>query len=202
MADNRLQRLYAKERMSTNQSFTVGIAGRARSGKDSLGGHLIRRLNEVGNLGKWERRGVADPVKRIFMDVFGVDEIFVENWKTRGEPPAGFQLPVRECLTLIGDGFRHMRPTVWIDFLYQSSRGSQVVTDVRYINEIQCIRARSGAVIVMHRPGIDDCPPTPSEQELMPLVRQLIELRTEGPVQHADVCCDYFLINDGSLEDI
>jgi hypothetical protein len=59
--------------------YTVGIGGQARSGKDTLGAHLVQRLNASGKLGCWERRGFATPVKRIFIDTFGVDENFVET---------------------------------------------------------------------------------------------------------------------------
>jgi hypothetical protein len=188
--------------MAASRDYIVGVGGQARSGKDTLGRHLVRRLNEAGNLGSWERGGFADPVKRMFMDAFDVSEGFVESWKTRAEPPPGFQMPVRACLTLIGDGFRRMRPTVWIDKLFRSAPGHRVVTDVRYLNEVQGIRDRGGVVILLYRPGFASDLPTPSEQELVPLVRQLLGLGTEGPVRGTDLPCDYFLINDGSVDDL
>src|SRR4051812_46449478 len=119
--------------------YTVGIGGQARSGKDTLCTHLVLRLNAVGELGPWERHGFADEVKQIFMAVFGVDRAFVETWKTVPEPPPGFLLPVRSCLTLIGDGFRQMKPTVWIDKLFSELRSHVVITDVRYLNELDSI---------------------------------------------------------------
>jgi hypothetical protein len=188
--------------MSVPHAYTVGIGGQARSGKDTLGAYLVQRLNELGNVGNWERRGFADPIKRIFMDVFDVNEEFVESWKTRAEPPPGFQMPVRACLTLIGDGFRRMRPTVWIDKLFRSSPGQRIVTDVRYLNEVQSIRDRGGVVILLYRPGFANDLPTPSEQQLVPLVQQLLDLGTEGPIRGTDLPCDYFLINGGSVDDL
>lgn len=188
--------------MATLQKYTVGVGGQARSGKDTLGHYLVRRLNEAGDLGRWERCGFATPVKQIFMDTFDVNEEFVESWKTRAEPPPGFQMPVRACLTLIGDGFRRMRPTVWIDKLFRSAPGQRVVTDVRYLNEVQSIRDRGGVVILLYRPGFTNDLPNPSEQELVPLVRQLLDLGTEGPVRGPDLPCDYFLINGGSVDDL
>jgi hypothetical protein len=188
--------------MSVSCGYTIGIGGQARSGKDTLGAYLVQRLNGIGNLGKWERRGFADPVKRIFMEVFGVHEDFVESWKTRAEPPAGFQMSVRSCLTLIGDGFRQMKPTVWIDKLFRSSTSNLVVPDVRYINEVQCIRQRPGVVILLFRPGFANNIPSPSEQELVPLIQRLLEVGMEGAIRGTEVPCDYFLINGGSVEDL
>ena len=63
--------------MATLQEYTVGVGGQARSGKDTLGHCLVRRLNEAGDLGRWERCGFATPVKQIFMDTFDVNEEFV-----------------------------------------------------------------------------------------------------------------------------
>ena len=188
--------------MSVPHTFTIGIGGQARSGKDTLGGYLVQRLNNIGVLGKWERRGFGDAVKRIFIEVFGVDEDFVEGWKTNAEPPPGFELPIRTCLTLVGDGFRQMKPTVWIDTLFQSSKGCLVVTDVRYLNEVQFIRQRPGVVVLLYRPGFENNIPSPSEQELVPLIQRLFDLRTEGRVWRSDLPCDYFLINNGSVEDL
>ena len=188
--------------MSVPNTFTIGIGGQARSGKDTLGGYLVQRLNNIGVPGKWERRGFGDAVKRIFMGGFGVDEDFVEGWKATAEPPPGFELPIRTCLTLIGDGFRQMKPTVWIDTLFQSSKGCLVVTDVRYLNEVQFIRQRPGVVVLLYRPGFENNIPSPSEQELVPLIQRLFDLRTEGRVWRSDLPCDYFLINNGSVEDL
>ena len=75
--------------MAAPPGYTVGVGGQARSGKDTLGAHLVKRLNGAGELGCWERRGFADPVKHIFMDAFGVDHDFVESWKVVAEPPSG-----------------------------------------------------------------------------------------------------------------
>ncbi|MDB5307985.1 MAG: hypothetical protein JWO38_2187 [Gemmataceae bacterium] len=188
--------------MAPSPWYTVGIGGQARSGKDTLGAHLVEQLNRTAGLGRWERRGFADAVKRIFMDVFDVDATFVETWKTVPEPPPGFRLPVRSCLTLIGDGFRQMRPTVWIDRLFRDVRSHLVVTDVRYRNEVHGIRHRSGVIILLYRPGFTNDIPSPAEQELLPLIRRLLDLGTEGPVRGTDVPCDYFLINGGSIEDL
>jgi hypothetical protein len=76
------------------------------------------------------------------------------------------------------------------------------VTDVRYLNEVQSIRDRGGVVILLYRPGFENDLPTPSEQELVPLVQQLLGLGTEGPVRGTDLPCDYFLINGGSVDDL
>jgi hypothetical protein len=189
--------------MATAQGYFIGVGGQARSGKDTLGRYLVQRLNEAGKPRSWEQRKFADPVKRMFMEAFDVNEEFIESWKTRAEPPPGFHMPVRACLTLIGDGFRRMRPTVWIDKVFRSSTGGHcVVTDVRYLNEVQSIRDRGGVVILLYRPGFENDLPTPSEQELVPLVQQLLGLGTEGPVRGTDLPCDYFLINRGSVDDL
>lgn len=181
--------------------YTVGIGGQARSGKDTLGNHLVMRLTSSTSA-LWQRRGFADAVKKIFMDAFGVDRAFVERWKTLPETPPGFEMPVRSCLTEIGDGFRRMRPTVWIDKLFSDVSFHQVVTDVRYFNEIAAIRQHGGAVILVYRPGFENDTPNPSEQELRPLIRALVALEIEGEVRDLETPCDYFLLNTGSIADL
>src|SRR5262245_57250056 len=73
--------------MAGSAWYSVGVGGQARSGKDTLGAHLLRRLNGFGELGRWQRRGFADAVKSTFRDAFGVDERFVETWKAGPAPP-------------------------------------------------------------------------------------------------------------------
>jgi hypothetical protein len=43
--------------MAAPSWYTAGVGGQARSGKDTLGAHLVQRLNGIGPLGRWERRG-------------------------------------------------------------------------------------------------------------------------------------------------
>ena len=84
----------------------IAAFGQAAFGKDVLSNYLKENLK---NNFIWERASFADAVKRVFEDSFGYDREFTEKWKRIPEPPEGLELPVRQSLQLIGDGFRKIK---------------------------------------------------------------------------------------------
>lgn len=127
----------------------IGIAGQKQNGKDTLGDHLIVRLNENGE--SWKKSALAKPVKQIFADTFDVTLDFIEEWKVKSEIPPGFNATVREGLQMIGDGYRKLKKDIWIDIAYRDKTRDLVFSDVRYINELLKNRQEGGInILVVH----------------------------------------------------
>ncbi|MFE2171890.1 hypothetical protein [Kitasatospora sp. NPDC059462] len=132
----------------------VGLAGLARSGKDSAAAALV----EAG----WTRRAFADPLKRMLyaLDplVFGrrtrlrelVDGIGWDEAKKLPEVRALLQRGGTEA----GRGV--LGEDVWVDRLFHDVdtwTAPTVITDVRFPNEADEIRWRGGLVVLVVRPG-------------------------------------------------
>src|SRR5271166_5763417 len=91
----------------------IGWAGQARQGKDTAADYLYEILNESKNMGLWKRAALGSNVKKIFSEHFGVSLEFIEEWKVKDYPPEGFDGPIRNGLTTIGDGWRVTKSDIW-----------------------------------------------------------------------------------------
>lgn len=175
----------------------IGIAGQLANGKDVVADYLAKVLNSRG--GNWKRIGFAHNVKKIFMEAFGVDLEFIEEWKRKTDVPPGFIKNIRQSLQFIGDGFRTIKPTVWTDLIFKSKEDI-IISDVRYMNEINGIRERNGVVILLYRPGYLNNDPNLSEAQIKPLIEHCNNNLEEGKLDGESV--DFFIKNDGNLEDL
>lgn len=181
------------------QPFLIATFSQYANGKDELSNYLCESLNKQGTL-HWKRNALASNVKRIFMDAFGVDTKFIEEWKRKDEIPEGFDKPVRESLTFIGDGFRGIKGNVWIDKLLNHNKENLIISDGRYTNEAKYIQDHNGITILLWRPGFENDYPSKSEQELMPFVRNMKEC-SDGEI-FKEMPFDLWIKNDGTLNDL
>jgi hypothetical protein len=115
----------------------IGICGKAGSGKDTIGEHLIE---EYG----FEQIALADPIKRLVKDVFVLDDHTVYDRSAREqELPEWKDWSVRKLLQFIGtELFReNIDPSIWVKSLWlrvkHNPDKNYVVTDVRFPNELQ-----------------------------------------------------------------
>lgn len=150
----------------------IGVAGQAQFGKDTLADRLCLKLNEAGE--KWNRSAFAHAVKKVFCETFNVDLEFVEKWKVVPEAPEGFSLPVRQALQFIGDGFRQIQPSIWLDLAFRDKEKSSIISDVRYINEFTRIKKEGGLNIIVARPDRLNNDPNPSESQIRPYIDYLL----------------------------
>lgn len=163
----------------------IGIGGQLGSGKDTLADYLAKKLNERqcnDYVKLWNRIGFAHAVKKVFMDTFDVSWDFIEEWKRKSDPPPGFDLPVRQCLQFIGDGFRKMKSNIWIEVGLRTDRNI-IVSDVRYINEAKAIREKGGLTVLVWRKGWENNDPNPSEAQIKPTVDWFVKSGMEGDVR-------------------
>lgn len=200
----------------------IGVAGQMSSGKDAFSSYLVDKLNEevykrfLDNLagGKsveenlwncrrstdplWTRVAFADGIKKLMSDIFDVDVDFIEKWKRKDELPPDYLMTVRQALQFIGDGFRQIKPLVWIDLALRYNT-PKVVSDCRYINELKAIKDKGGINILLYRPGFENDIDHPSESQLRYLMCSL-----GGMIDRKEVSdlIDLIVCNDGTLEDL
>lgn len=185
------------------------VFGQASNGKTETGKYIVQRMNEIRKNNEWSMKSFAAPVKQIFMDTFGVDMEFINKWKRVNECPPGFDLPVRQSLQNIGDGFRKIYHNVWVDKALKSI-GHHVIDDGRYFSESKSCKEKKGYNILIWRPGYENDDENMSEKELVPMLTYCKHynlhdrpiVKCEGmfgstlPVENFD----FFLVNDGDLD--
>ena len=175
----------------------VGIGAQIAQGKTVLAKYLTNKMD------KWYNRSLATPVKQIFMDNFDVDQDFIEEWKRKDVPPPGFDLPIRDCLILIGDNFRKMLSSVWISKCFKDQVSNFIIDDMRYINETNYIRNNGGHTILLWRPSFENSIQNDSEQQFMPFVNKLKQLNFDGVIPKGlNIPFDLWIRNDGTLGDL
>lgn len=160
----------------------IGVCGRKRHGKDSIGNRLVEAHGFV-------RRSFAYDVKRIGMLLLGLtrDQVNGVDFDREAALPGWDGLTTRQALQGIGDGLRErVHPEVWIRSTLDSLPRDRdcVITDVRYPNEAQAIRDMGGVIWKVVRPCLADDDTHPSE------------------VGVGDIEPDALLGNDGTLEQL
>lgn len=181
--------------MSTNTPTLIGLMGRAQAGKDTA----ARALVEAG----WKRVAFADPLRRL---AYRTDPI-VEALHGGGTAHVRLswlvdrlgwdqakQFPdVRRLLQRLGaEGVRTViGDTTWIDLAaetirrHREARVPVVVTDVRFSNEVDAVRALDGIVVEIVRPGHTPVASSHSSE-----------------TEQAAVTPDALIVNDGSAQDL
>lgn len=143
----------------------IGVAGQAGFGKDLLSDRLKERLGSG-----WGRTAFASNVKKIYCETFNVDTSFVEQWKVVSDPPSGFDMPVRQSLQFIGDGFRKISHNIWVDLVFRNKNNPIIISDVRYVNEFRRVKKEGGLNILLGRPDKLNNDPNRSESEIRPYI--------------------------------
>jgi Domain of unknown function (DUF4406) len=133
------------------KEFVIGLAGYARAGKDTVAQMIVQH--------GFEQRSFATPLKEALyalnpllvfplrvQDV--VDDCGWEEAKSRSE--------VRSLLQRLGTeaGRNVLGQDVWVNALFNTpNKGRLVISDVRFPNEAQAIKARGGLLWRVERPG-------------------------------------------------
>lgn len=198
----------------------IGVASQAQNGKDTLADYLATVLNntEAVALDKlWARRAFATNVKKVFCDAFGVDSAFIEKWKVIDEAPPGFDMPIRKALQFVGDGFRKIKSSIWMDLTF-NELVDKIISDVRYINEFVRVKKEGGLNILIGRPDRLNYDPNGSESEIRPYIewcyknfpdQRFVDLTkvdfksfSEDNLPPANMeCFDVFMKNNMTVED-
>lgn len=189
----------------------ICVSAQLCMGKDVTCDYLVESLNASSN-NVWQRTSFADSVKKIYEIAFGVDRDFIENWKRNSTPPDGMLKNVRQGLQFIGDGFRTIKSDIWIDIALRDESKNICISDGRYINEAKAVKEKNGITILLYRPGFLNDDPNPSESQLRPLLDWASKNLQTGPIDLSQLrevevpeglqYFDYFLVNDGEIEDL
>lgn len=196
--------------------YVIGVAAQARMGKDTLADHLCGLLNhrilkQPPLWDFWRRTAFASNVKNVLSETFDVDLGFIEEWKVKPECPPGWDMNVRKSLQFIGDGFRKIKGSIWVDLTFRD-RNPKIISDIRYINEFMRVDQEHGFNILMGRTDKLNDDPNGSESMIRPYVEWCLnntitscvklEFTTENePIKHMS-CFDAFIRNDGTIEDL
>ena len=125
----------------------IGIAGQARSGKDTLADYLLDNLGDV-----WCRSSFANPMKQM-LDAIGVD--CSDSNKDSIDPTFG--VSVRHMMQTLGTewGREIIDKDIWIKSFSRSSEGENIIVpDVRFENEAELVRANGVLIHLVGRGGI------------------------------------------------
>lgn len=168
----------------------IGVAGKARSGKDTAARFLIEEFGLV-------KYSFADPIKEAVKAMFGLTDEHVNGRLKETPLPYIGESPRRIMQTLGTEWGRDMiRPDLWVMLAQQQWRsvqecaertfnGGMIVPDVRFEDEAEFIRSNGGLLIHIVRP---DAP-------------QIAGHVSEAGV-NVDHSRDVVIRNDGDLDDL
>lgn len=166
----------------------IGLWGYAGSGKDEVARFLVREH-------KFQRIAFADRLRAILYDLDptiedrngpGIWPHLSELVNEVGWDKAKQVPEVRQLLQRLGNSARtHLHPEVWIDAAIDFADLRRVViTDVRYANEANTVKALGGWMVKVHRTGVGPINGHVTEHEL------------------EDYAFDATIWNDGTLQQL
>lgn len=196
--------------MKNIKPIYIGIAGQMQAGKDTLADYVFEKLSQDNTFKlDFERAAFAKNVKKVLAETFNVSYTFIEEWKTNPEPPPGFDMTIREALQFIGDGFRKIKSSIWIDLMFRDKE-NKIISDVRYINEAHRIVSEGGFNILVAHPDRINNDPNGSETQIRPYAVWCLKnmplsgrpnWKLEGSPEHINLF-SYFLRNDKEMDDL
>ncbi len=143
------------------EPLIIGIGHSSRVGKDTLGQSLIEEFakHDLDAL----RIGFADELKRVAYVLcaqYGLEtkDYYEHNPEERYKKLKAIKKTPIEVWCSLGDGLRDiLYRDIWIDKLFESVTHFKcdivIVTDVRYMNEVDAIRENGGSIIRVERPS-------------------------------------------------
>lgn len=131
----------------------IGLTGKARSGKDTVGNYLVQYR-------RFQRMAFADPLKLAMAVTFGLGVLEFHDDKLKDEVDVRWGITRRQMLQRGADAIRaEFGQSHYINLLlhsYQPVAGidNVVITDVRSDAEAEAIRDLGGVIILIHRDGV------------------------------------------------
>jgi dephospho-CoA kinase len=177
----------------------IGLTGKKGSGKDTI----AIKLKEYG----YEQYAFADPLKRGIQHLFDLsdEQLYDETLKETIDPRWGVK--PRQLFQIIGtEIFQHtihqhlglkIAPKQHWTFLFEewyrkklqeNPKVKVVVSDVRFLHELECVKALGGKVIKITRPEV---------------YHNIDKHSSETSInQMSPKKIDYLIENDGTLDDL
>lgn len=156
----------------------IGILGSKGSGKSTVSSYLMKKYNFI-------EKAFADPLKIACKELFNLSNNQIYGTQEQKETPDSrwFNCSPRKILQYVGTdllrdqldvlmpGVKHNIFTknfeIWYDEYSNNNKNSRVViSDVRFINEVETIHKMGGIIIKINRPDIESSDLHQSETEL------------------------------------
>ena len=125
---------------SLKPKVVIGVTGKAGSGKDTIGDYLVENYGFV-------KMAMADPLKSGVQNLFHIDDETMYDREKREEPLADFpDWSVRKILQFVGTDLlrNQFDKDIWVKLMLKKLRLSSsqkiVICDIRFPNELNCIR--------------------------------------------------------------
>lgn len=122
----------------------VAFTGPAGSGKDTAAALVVANCYSKND--PFKRYAFADPM-RAMLKAIGISEPARE---LKEQPLVGFSFSYRKAMQTLGTEFgRAIDPDLWVTLFHRKVEvtSNLVVTDLRFVNEAQRIRALGGVII-------------------------------------------------------
>lgn len=173
--------------MPINTPIIIGLCGPAGSGKDSVRNVLELKHDFAG-------LAFADPIRAMLRELLtsnGCSEDYMERRDLKEQPIPGLCVSYRHMAQTLGTEWarQHLGADFWLRVAatYLADLRSQgyrhfVISDVRFANEAEWVRAQGGEVWMVERPGL---------APVRPHVSECVQFRV-----------DQVLRNDGSLDQL
>lgn len=164
----------------------IGLSGYAQSGKDTVAGILVRQCG-------FQRVAFADTIRDFAMAANPLIPYWDGHFPLArvinavGYDEAKHNPEVRRFLQDLGMAMRKISVDAWVNAAMRKVDASEqpvVITDVRFPNEVDAIRARDGFMVRIHRPGVG----------------QVNGHVSETALDGHDM--DFALVNSGTIEDL
>ena len=135
----------------------IGVCGKAGSGKDTVGTHLVDKY-------RFERVALADPIRRIVQDIFVLDDKTVYDRVEREKELEHWEgWTVRTLLQFIGtELFRdNIVDDIWVRSLWlrikENPHKNYVITDIRFPNELNFFKEKYNGNFISIKVERDGC---------------------------------------------
>lgn len=128
----------------------LALGHKKRMGKDTLARFMVTYLRTNTKNLNIQKAGFADKLKDIAHQLFRwaglMDGLYYDaNHDQREMPLEAIGLTPREIWIGLGNKFRDVYPNVWIDYLLNKSNCDYlIITDMRYPNEFERVKAMGG----------------------------------------------------------
>lgn len=188
----------------------IAFGGQAGMGKDTAADefHSLFKQNELQSY----RTSFAEGVKNIFCKTFAVEKSTMESTKRDPNPMKEFEVSTRKALQKIGDGFREIKKTVWIEQLLERVKHIEdgtttLISDLRYENEADLLKRNKAILVLIGRSAMLNDDSNASESYIGNQVKLFLKKYENSTdvlydLRNDDTTIfDFFIMNNDSLEE-
>lgn len=159
----------------------IAVVGKIRSGKDSFANYFVQKGFVEHKFGA----GIAEVIQKYFP----------EEW-AKGKP--------RHLYQEIGQHFRGLDEDVWIKYLASklNEQHPVIITDVRQENEVKWLKENGFILIKVEAPDELRIERMFKAGDIVDDYSLQMQMNHPTELSVDRIMCDYFIYNDGSLEDL